>query len=150
MHAPAATPADVKTLSNMIGGSWKISESTRFGECYNPSTGKVIARVPFSTAKEADATVKAAAAALPKWSETPAVERARIMFKFRALIESHFDEMAALVTREHGKTLAEARAEVQRGMEVVEFACGVPSLLFGDTLPNIASNVDCEDRKSVV
>jgi malonate-semialdehyde dehydrogenase (acetylating)/methylmalonate-semialdehyde dehydrogenase len=140
----------VKTLSNLVGGSWKSSESTRSGDCYNPSTGKVIARVPFSTAKEADAVVRTAADALPKWSEMPAVERARVMFRFRSLIESHAEEMAALVTREHGKTLAEAKAEVQRGMEVVEFASGVPTMLFGDTLPNIATNVDCETNRHPV
>jgi malonate-semialdehyde dehydrogenase (acetylating)/methylmalonate-semialdehyde dehydrogenase len=145
-----AVSSDVKSLANLVGGTWQPSGSSRSGECFNPSTGKVIARVPFSTAGEADAAVKAAAEVLPKWSETPAVERARVMFRFRALIESHFDEMAALVTREHGKTLAEARAEVQRGMEVVEFACGVPALLFGDTLPNIASNVDCETNRHPV
>jgi malonate-semialdehyde dehydrogenase (acetylating)/methylmalonate-semialdehyde dehydrogenase len=145
-----AVSSDVNTLANLLGGKWVTSSSTRSGECFNPSTGKVIARVPFSTAAEADSAVKAAAEALPKWAETPAVERARVMFRFRALIESHFEEMAALVTREHGKTLAEARAEVQRGMEVVEFACGVPALLFGDTLPNIAANVDCETNRHPV
>ena len=88
--------------------------------------------------------VEAAAAALPAWSETPVVERARLMFRFRALLEQNFEELAALVTREHGKTLAEARAEVNRGIEVVEFACGIPSLIMGEMLPNIAGDVDAE------
>src|SRR5262249_46251086 len=73
-----------------------------------------------------------------------AVERARVLFRFRDKLESAADELARLVTREHGKTLAEARASVQRGVEMVEFACGVPSLLMGQALPNIASQVDCE------
>jgi len=94
--------------------------------------------------------VAAAAAALPAWSETPAVERARIMFRYRDLVAAHFEEFAALVTREHGKTLPEARAEVQRGLEVIEYACGVPSMLMGDTLPNIASSVDAETNRHPV
>jgi malonate-semialdehyde dehydrogenase (acetylating)/methylmalonate-semialdehyde dehydrogenase len=88
--------------------------------------------------------VKAATAALPEWAETPAVDRARILFKFREKLDGYAEDLARLVTREHGKTLAESRASVQRGVEMVEFACGIPSLLMGQTLPNIAANVDCE------
>ena len=95
-------------------------------------------------AKQTGEVVETAAAALPAWAETPVVERARLMFRFRALLEEHFEELAALVTREHGKTLAEARAEVNRGIEVVEFACGIPSLITGEVLPNIAGDVDAE------
>src|SRR5262249_22171972 len=84
------------------------------------------------------------AAALPAWAETPVVERARVMFRFRDRIAGNAEELASLVTREHGKTLAEARASVQRGIEVVEFACGVPSLIMGQSLANIARQVDCE------
>ena len=93
---------------------------------------------------DVDRAVQAAAAALPAWAETPAVERARVMFRFRELLARHADELARLVTREHGKTLGEARASVQRGIEMVEFACGIPSLIMGQSLANIASNVDCE------
>ena len=100
--------------------------------------------MPFATAEQTGQVVEAAAAALPAWSETPVVERARLMFRFRTLLEQHFEELAALVTREHGKTLAEARAEVNRGIEVVEFACGIPSLITGEMLPNIAGDVDAE------
>jgi malonate-semialdehyde dehydrogenase (acetylating)/methylmalonate-semialdehyde dehydrogenase len=100
--------------------------------------------VGYATAEETGRVVEAAAAALPAWSETPVVERARLMFRFRALLEQNFEELAALVTREHGKTLAEARAEVNRGIEVVEYACGIPSLITGEILPNIATDVDAE------
>ncbi len=134
----------VETVPILAGGKWTRLESTRSGEVYNPSTGQVIAVVPFCTSEETAEVVKAAAAALPAWSDTPVVERARVMFRFRALLEQHFEELAALVTREHGKTLAEARAEVNRGIEVVEFACGIPSLIAGDVLPNIAVDVDAE------
>ena len=82
--------------------------------------------------------------ALPAWAETPAVERARVLFRFRERLVDQAEELARLVTREHGKTLAESRASVQRGIEMVEFACGIPSLLMGQTLPNIARDVDCE------
>ncbi len=88
--------------------------------------------------------IEAAHLALPAWAETPVVERVRVLFKFRELILKHFEELAGTVTREHGKTAVEARASVQRGVEVVEFACGVPSLIMGQSLQNIARNVDCE------
>jgi malonate-semialdehyde dehydrogenase (acetylating)/methylmalonate-semialdehyde dehydrogenase len=134
-------PHDVPLL---IAGRWQTSRTDRTGPVYNPSTGQVIAQVPMCGMEEVDAAAKAAAAALPAWADTPAVDRARILFRFREKLESHEDELARLVTREHGKTLAESRASVQRGIEMVEFACGIPSLLMGQTLPNIATNVDCE------
>jgi malonate-semialdehyde dehydrogenase (acetylating) / methylmalonate-semialdehyde dehydrogenase len=139
--------ADVALVSSFVGGRWQKSASRRSGEVYNPSTGRVIARVPLATAEETAAVVDAAKAASAAWAETPAVERARVLFKFRELLAEHFEELAALVTREHGKTLPEARAEVQRGVEMVEFACGAPSLLMGDTLPNIAAGVDAETNR---
>ncbi len=140
----------VSTVPIFSGGKWAELKSKRAGEVFNPSTGQVIARVPFCSAQQTAEVVEAAAAALPAWSETPVVERARLMFRFRALLEQHFEELAALVTREHGKTLAEARAEVNRGIEVVEFACGVPSLIAGDILPNIAADVDAEAARHSV
>jgi malonate-semialdehyde dehydrogenase (acetylating) / methylmalonate-semialdehyde dehydrogenase len=143
----ASTDEIVPVLS---GGKWLWFKDARYGEVFNPSTGQVIARVPLCTASQAAEVVDAAAAALPTWSETPVVERARVMFRFRSLMEQHFEELAALVTREHGKTLAEARAEVNRGIEVVEFACGIPSLIVGDTLPNIAADVDAESVRHAI
>ncbi len=128
----------------LVGGRWETSRSDRLGPVYNPSTGRVLAAVPYCTADEVDRAVTAAAEALPAWAETPVVERARVMFRFRDRIAAHAEELAALVTREHGKTLAEARASVQRGIEMVEFACGVPSLMMGQSLANIARSVDCE------
>ncbi len=128
----------------LIAGKWETPTVSRCGDVCNPSTGQVIARVPFCDGGTVDKAVQAAAAALPEWSETPVVERARIMFRFRELVERHAEELARSVTREHGKTLAESRASVQRGIEMIEFACGIPSLIMGQTLPNIAANVDCE------
>jgi malonate-semialdehyde dehydrogenase (acetylating)/methylmalonate-semialdehyde dehydrogenase len=137
-------PSAIEVVPMLAGGKWSRLESARYGDVFNPSTGQVIARVPFCTVEDTADVVESASAALPSWSETPIVERARVMFRFRALLEQHFEELAALVTREHGKTLAEARAEVNRGIEVVEFACGIPSLISGDVLPNIAADVDAE------
>ena len=136
--------AETKTLKSLIGGSWRDSASKRTSPVYNPSTGQVIAHTPLCSATETNEAVQAAAAALPGWSETPVVERARVMFRYRDLLAKNFDELAELVTREHGKTLPESRAEVQRGLEMVEFASGIPSLIKGETLPNIATNVDAE------
>jgi malonate-semialdehyde dehydrogenase (acetylating) / methylmalonate-semialdehyde dehydrogenase len=144
---PASSIADVKIL---CGGKWQSSSAKRWGEVFNPSSGKVIAKVPLCGADDVDRAVQSAAAALPQWAETPVVDRARIMFQYRELIGKHFDELAALVTREHGKTIAEARASVQRGIEMVEFACGIPSLIMGQCLENIATNVDSETSRHPV
>src|ERR1700759_2369691 len=138
------TETAVEAVPMFSNGKWTELKAKRSGEVFNPSTGKVIGRVGYATAEETGKVVDAAAAALPAWADTPVVERARLMFRFRALLEQNFEELAALVTREHGKTLAEARAEVNRGIEVVEFACGIPSLITGEILPNIATDVDAE------
>jgi malonate-semialdehyde dehydrogenase (acetylating) / methylmalonate-semialdehyde dehydrogenase len=144
---PTTQIPDVKLL---IGGQWKSSKASRWGEAFNPSRGKVIAKVPLCSADEIDAAVQAAAAALPKWAETPVVDRTKVMFRFRELMVKHFDELAALVTREHGKTAPEARASVERGIEMVEFSCGIPSLIMGQQLDNIATNVDSETSRHPV
>jgi malonate-semialdehyde dehydrogenase (acetylating)/methylmalonate-semialdehyde dehydrogenase len=102
----------------------------------------VIEQVPLSAAADVDAAVKAAAAAYPAWSRTAVMERVRLMFRFKALLEEHFEELAAIVTRHHGKTLDESRGEVRRGIEVVDFACGAPTLLQGRTLRDVSGGVD--------
>jgi len=140
----ASTVSAIETVPLYSGGRWKDVSTLRGDNVYNPSTGQIIGRVPLCSVEQTNEVVEAAAAAFPAWSETPVVERARLMFRFRALLEQHFEELAALVTREHGKTMAEARAEANRGIEVVEFACGIPSLITGDVLPNIAGDVDAE------
>ena len=112
-------------------------------DVYNPAKGEVIARTPLSTARDVDAAVTAATKAFAGWSETPPVIRARAMFRFRALLDEHFEEIARQVTTEHGKTLDESRGSVRRGIECVEVACGAPSLLMGYGLENVASGIDC-------
>ncbi len=147
MTAATVTHRALQTVPLFIGGQLEDSTSDRAGDVFNPSTGQIQARVPFCTAEEVDRAVQAAAAALPGWSETPAVERARVMFRFRERMQANFEELAALVTREHGKTIGEARAEIQRGIEMVEFACGIPSMLMGQSLENLAAQVDCETSR---
>ncbi len=131
-----------------IGSQWRAShEATQTTPVMNPSTGQVIAAAPIGCAADVDDAVAAAVAAAPQWAERPAIERARVMFAFRELIAGNFDDLARLVTREHGKTLGEAKAEVQRGLEMVEFACSVPTMLAGQTFPQIADGVDGETNR---
>ncbi len=111
---------------------------------FDPATGETIAMLPYSSAHEIDQAVRAARQAFPGWANTPAPDRAQVMFRFKGLLESSFEELARLVTRENGKTLAEARGEVRRGIEVVELACGAPTLLMGQSLDQIAEGIDEE------
>jgi malonate-semialdehyde dehydrogenase (acetylating)/methylmalonate-semialdehyde dehydrogenase len=140
----ATSSQAVEQVPILLAGRWEQNLSSRSGDVYNPSNGRVIARVPFCTTDDVDRAVRAAADAFPAWAETPVVERAQVLFRFRELVVRDADELAQSVTREHGKTLAESRASVQRGVEMIEFACGVPSLIMGQCLQNIAGNVDCE------
>jgi malonate-semialdehyde dehydrogenase (acetylating)/methylmalonate-semialdehyde dehydrogenase len=128
----------------LIGGEWIEPTGLPTTPVFNPSRGEIIADVPMGGAAEADAAVAAAAAAFPAWSETPPVERARICFRLHGLLEKNFEEIVRGVTLEHGKTAVEARGEVRRGVEMVEFAAGIPSLLMGETIENIARGIDCE------
>ena len=143
MSAPE-TPATLDCVPILSGGKWIDCSSARTSNVLNPSTGQPIATVPLCSATETADVVHAASLAFDQWNNTPVVERARVMFKLRELMEQRFNEIAALVTREHGKTLAESRAEVQRAVEMVEFSCGIPSLIVGETMSNIAQSVDAE------
>ena len=138
-----ADRSDVQTLDNFIGGRWVRSQTTSFFDVHNPALGDVIGRTPLSTAADVDAAVQAAARAFPAWRDTPVNTRAQVLYRFKGLLEEHFDELARTVTTEHGKTLDEARGSVRRGIECVEVACGAPSLLQGAALEDIASGIDC-------
>ena len=127
-----------------VGGEWLDAHNLPKGPVYNPSTGEVIAECPMGGAAEVSLAVEAAAAAFPDWRRTPASERARVFFRYRHLVEQNFDRICRSISREHGKTLAEARGSVYRGLENIEYACGAPPLLFGDALADIATGVDCE------
>jgi malonate-semialdehyde dehydrogenase (acetylating)/methylmalonate-semialdehyde dehydrogenase len=127
-----------------IGGEWTNVSGVATTPVHNPSVGEVIAETPLCGAGTIDRAVGAAAGAYPGWMETPPVERARILMRLKVMLEEHFEELARSVTREHGKTLAEARGEVRRGLENIEFACGAPSLLMGESLENVARGIDCD------
>ncbi|MFO0840582.1 MAG: CoA-acylating methylmalonate-semialdehyde dehydrogenase [Phycisphaerae bacterium] len=144
MLVTAAANSTATTCKLLIGGRWVDSTSDRYDDVYNPSTGEVIARVPLCNAADVDRVVQSADKAFRAWAETPIVERARIMFRFRDLVEKRAEDLARIVTREHGKTISESRASVLRGMEMIEFACGLPSLVMGEMLENLAAGVDCE------
>ncbi|MGD0052352.1 MAG: aldehyde dehydrogenase family protein, partial [Vulcanimicrobiaceae bacterium] len=114
----------VRELGHYIGGAEVPGGSGRFGDVYDPTTGVVQRRVAFASASEVDAAVAAARTAFAGWSQTPVLRRAAVLFAFRERVRAESDRLARLITSEHGKTLDDARGEVNRGLEVVDFACG--------------------------
>src|SRR6266567_3401220 len=130
-------------IPNLIGFEWRCPpDETASLPVYDPATGEVIEQVPLSGGAEVSDAVSAAATAYRRWSRTSVMERVRLMFRFKSLLEEHFEELAAIITRHHGKTLDESRGEVRRGIEVVDFACGAPTLLQGRTLREVSTGVD--------
>lgn len=126
-----------------IGGRWHDATSGRsFAPVHNPSRGEVIARTPLCGGAEVEAAVEAAAQAFRTWSTTPLNQRVKILFECRRAVHEHSDELAGLICLENGKTFEEARGDVARGLEVLEFACNIPQLLKGDSLPQLAENID--------
>ncbi len=134
--------AALPILSHWIGGTAVEVLPEHTGPIYNPATGHVIARVPRGGQAEVDAAVAAAAAAFPAWRDMPLIARSNIFFAYRNLVYEHREEMAALITRDHGKTFPDALAEVMRGLETVDFACGLPVHLAGMMTPNVSTKVD--------
>ncbi len=130
------------TVRNYVGGGWRAASGEEALSVANPATGEELGRVPLSTAADVDAAVQAAKVAFPTWRRTPAPDRARVLFRLRALLAEHHEELAVQLTREHGKILAETRGEVQRGIENVEHACGIPTLMMGETVEQIAGGID--------
>jgi len=131
-----------KILHHYIGGKKVEGTSGRFGDVFNPATGDVSARVPLASADEVRQAIAAAAEAFPAWAKTPSPKRAQVMFAFRDLLYRHLDELGELAAAEHGKTLIDAKGSVMRGIEVVEFVCGIPQLLKGEINENVATDVD--------
>src|SRR6478735_3373361 len=144
-------PADLKldTVPYWIAGK-PLAPVGRYGEVFNPATGQVTKRVPFADAAVVDSAVKAATAALPEWRDTPPLRRARVMQKFLQLLQRDQKALAKIVTEEHGKTLPDAMGSVQRGLEVVEFACGIPHLLKGEHSEDVGTGVDCHSVRQPV
>jgi malonate-semialdehyde dehydrogenase (acetylating)/methylmalonate-semialdehyde dehydrogenase len=150
LNAVMATTADTRLLGNYVGGRWVAATAAEQLDVQNPATGETLARVPLSNAADVDVAVQAARAALPEWRARPVIERARWLFGLRQVLEAHADELARSVTREMGKTLPDARAEVGRAIEMVEAASAVPQTMQGRILEDVARNVDCETIRQPV
>jgi malonate-semialdehyde dehydrogenase (acetylating)/methylmalonate-semialdehyde dehydrogenase len=131
-------------LDNYVRGEWMASSAKESLEVRNPATAELLARVPLSTRGDVDAAVRAARDAFPAWRAVPPVVRARHLFRFKALLEEHFDDLARIVTVEHGKTFVESQGSIRRGIENVEHACGIPTLMMGESLEDVAAGIDCE------
>jgi malonate-semialdehyde dehydrogenase (acetylating)/methylmalonate-semialdehyde dehydrogenase len=148
---PTAVPTpDTFELGHFVEGREAAGTSGRRGAVHDPSTGALRGHVSFASEAETQAAIAAAAAALPAWSATPPLQRARVLFRYKALLETHLDEIARLITSEHGKVFSDARGEVIRGMEVVEFACGIPQMLKGEFSENVGTNVDSWSQRQPV
>jgi len=132
----------MKTVEHWIGGASAPGSSPRTAEVYNPATGQVQARVLLAGTADVDQAVQTAKKAYAAWQDVSLTRRARIMFAFRNLVEQHADDLARLVSAEHGKVISDAKGEVIRGLEVVEFACGIPQLLKGEFSDQVSTDVD--------
>jgi malonate-semialdehyde dehydrogenase (acetylating)/methylmalonate-semialdehyde dehydrogenase len=131
-----------REVRNLIGGEWEAANGRETEPVYDPATGGVIAETPLSTREDVDRAVRKAREAFPGWAATPVTERARLLFRFKMLLEENFEELRDLVTLENGKDKNDAAGEVRRGIEVVEFACGMPTLMMGESVRDVARGVD--------
>jgi malonate-semialdehyde dehydrogenase (acetylating)/methylmalonate-semialdehyde dehydrogenase len=132
----------MRTLEHFIGGAARPGVSGRLSDIFDPNTGKVQAQVPLASVDELNAAVANAKAAQPAWSATNPQRRARVMFEFKRLLEVHMDELAHMLSAEHGKVMADSRGDIQRGLEVIEFACGIPHLLKGEYTQGAGPGID--------
>src|SRR3954453_10339260 len=136
-----AAPSAMK-VPNYIDGQWRDSSATEFLDVANPATGEVIAQTPLSDTAEVNAAIEAAAAAYPEWRRTPPEDRIQPLFKLKQLLEDHVDELGRIISRENGKTFAEGKAELRRAIENVEVACGIPMMMQGYNLEDVARGID--------
>src|SRR6185437_11057914 len=132
----------MREIGHFIGGKLVAGASGTFGDVFDPASGEVTGKVAMANAAEVEKAVATAAAAWPAWANTPPLRRARVMFKLRDLLERDRKEMSAIITSEHGKVLSDSDGEVQRGLEVVEFACGIPHLLKGEFTDMVGTGID--------
>mgnify|MGYP001162529444 CR=1 FL=1 len=132
----------MKEIHHFVNGKIFHGEGKRTGDVYNPAHGEKIAKVTFANSKDISKAVESAKKAFPGWSSTPSITRSRVMFKFKALLEKHADELAEIITTEHGKVLSDSKGSVIRGTEVVEFVCGLPQLLKGEFSENVGKEID--------
>ena len=135
----------IEQLEHFINGELVDGKSGRYSNVYNPSTGEVSKQLPLANTAEVNDAIEVAKAAFPAWRDTPALKRARIMFKFKELLERDMPLLKKMIAKEHGKVLSDAQGEITRGMEVVEFVCGIPHLLKGSFSENVGTKVDSHD-----
>ena len=132
----------IRTLKYCVNGEWKESKTEKFMDCYNPSTGELIARTPCCTREEVESAIAAASAAFPEWSNTPVSKRVQVLYKMKGLIDENLEELTHLLAMEQGKKWDEAMGDVLKVVEVVEFACGAPHLMKGESLMNCSTGYD--------
>jgi len=143
MNKPATKETVLpREITHFVNGEQVSGSSGRYGDVYNPALGEVSGRVAYATEAEVRAAIDAAHKAFPGWAATPPLKRARVMFKFKELLERDMDKLAAIITSEHGKVLSDAKGEAIRGLEVVEFACGIPQRLKGEYTEQIGTGID--------
>ncbi|HEY5331397.1 MAG TPA: CoA-acylating methylmalonate-semialdehyde dehydrogenase [Acidobacteriaceae bacterium] len=140
--SPSTTALASQDLSHWIGGANATGSSGRFADVFHPASGRVQSRVPLASVEEVDQGVKAAAAAFPAWSAMPPLRRARVLFRFREIYERRIDEITVTINREHGKVYSDAKGEALRGLEVIEFATGIPHLLKGEFTEQVGNGID--------
>ena len=145
-----AAESTVGTVGFYINGAWEKPQGRSLQPVTNPATGAVIAEVPFAVEEDIDRTVRAAHAAFLKWRDVPVIDRVQVLYRYKNLLEKHAAEVAAILTRENGKTADDAKAEVRRGIQMVEVACGMPSLMMGDSLNDVAAGIDCKTVRQPV
>ena len=134
--------AEIEKLANYVNGAWHIPSAGEILDVTNPATGEVLVRVPLSPAEEVDLAAQAASAAFPAWRRVPAPARIQYLFKLKALLEEHFEDLSRTITMENGKTLDDARGEMRRAIENVEVACGIPTMMLGDFSEDVARGID--------
>jgi malonate-semialdehyde dehydrogenase (acetylating)/methylmalonate-semialdehyde dehydrogenase len=153
VNSPKTEPLSKQSLAVVpywIGGKAVAASTTRLGDITNPATGEVIRHVPLANRADIDSAVAAAKAAFPAWRDTPALRRSRVLARFRELLDANREQLARLASEEHGKTVPDAVGSVSRGIEVVEFACGIPHLLKGQFTENAGTGVDCHSLRQPV
>ena len=145
-----AADSTVETLGFYVNGKWERPQGCIVGKVTNPASGATIAEVPYAGETDIDGAVRAAHEAFLKWRDVPVVERVQPLYRYKALLEKHQAELAGILTRENGKTADDARAEVRRSIQMVEVACGMPSLMMGDSLNDVAHGIDCKTVRQPV
>src|SRR5579871_1010169 len=139
-----ATESKVETVSFYINGAWEKPEGRTLQAVTNPATGATLAEVPYASEADVDRAVRTAHEAFLKWRDVPVIDRVQVLYRYKTVLEKHADDVARTLTRENGKTLEDARAEVRRMIQMVEVACGMPSLMMGDSLNDVAAGIDCK------